>query len=428
MAPRLINRNRGLLRQAGWGVADQAVSSTTNFALTVIVARSLSAPDFGAFALVYATYTFILGLAQSVASEPLLVRFSAEDQATARTGGARALGLAVDVGAVVGAIGVVIGVLVRGPIGSGLVVVGLALPLLLLQDGLRFFFFAAARPVQAFVNDTVWGVLQLVATSAIVLWGTPSVGRLMAAWAGAGAVAAGIGLAQARLVPRLGATPQWVRDHRDLAPRFFTEFIAVSGAAQLSLYLVGIVSGLAAAGALRAAVVVFGPVNIVLNAMRIAAIPAMVRVRRVRRQLVQVVIATSAFAGTCALAWTAVALVTPDRIGRNLFGESWALAAPLFVAVGVQRIAVGLSAGTFGGLRALGAADRSLRVRLILGAISIVTGVAGAVVDGARGAAVGLAAAAAVAAVLWAWEFALECRDGSPEAEPQPTPAVDPTA
>ena len=53
-----------LLRQAtrrlSWGVADQAMSSISNFAVNIYIARSLGAVQYGAFALAYVTYGFAL--------------------------------------------------------------------------------------------------------------------------------------------------------------------------------------------------------------------------------------------------------------------------------------------------------------------------------------------------------------------------------
>ena len=48
------NGQRGAGRRFGWGLADQAVSSLTNFAVSLYVARSLGAVQFGAFSLAYA--------------------------------------------------------------------------------------------------------------------------------------------------------------------------------------------------------------------------------------------------------------------------------------------------------------------------------------------------------------------------------------
>jgi hypothetical protein len=56
---------RSATARLGWGIADQAVSSITNLAQGIVVARSLGAADFGAFSLAWVTYSVILNLAWS---------------------------------------------------------------------------------------------------------------------------------------------------------------------------------------------------------------------------------------------------------------------------------------------------------------------------------------------------------------------------
>jgi len=43
-------------RRAGWGLADQAFSSLTNFAVGLLIARTVGPADFGAFSLAFALY------------------------------------------------------------------------------------------------------------------------------------------------------------------------------------------------------------------------------------------------------------------------------------------------------------------------------------------------------------------------------------
>ena len=69
-------RLRGVSRRFGWGLADQAVSSLTNFAVSLYVAHSLGLVQFGAFSLAYATYGFALNASRGLATDPLMVRFS----------------------------------------------------------------------------------------------------------------------------------------------------------------------------------------------------------------------------------------------------------------------------------------------------------------------------------------------------------------
>ena len=59
------------VRRLGWGVADQAVSSLTNFGVSIYVARTLGAVQFGAFSLAYVTYAFALNASRGLATDPL---------------------------------------------------------------------------------------------------------------------------------------------------------------------------------------------------------------------------------------------------------------------------------------------------------------------------------------------------------------------
>ena len=67
---------RQVSRRLGWGVADQGVSSLTNFPVNIYIARKLGAVQFGAFSLAYVTYSFALNASRGLATDPLLVRFS----------------------------------------------------------------------------------------------------------------------------------------------------------------------------------------------------------------------------------------------------------------------------------------------------------------------------------------------------------------
>src|SRR5918999_2161747 len=67
---------RAATARLGWGLADQAVSSITNFALGIVVARSLGAAGFGAFSLAWVSYGVILNVSRGLATDPLTVRYS----------------------------------------------------------------------------------------------------------------------------------------------------------------------------------------------------------------------------------------------------------------------------------------------------------------------------------------------------------------
>ena len=75
---------RRVARRFGWGLADQAMSSVSNAAVSFYVARELGATQFGAFSLAYVTYSFALNASRGLATDPLVVRYSNADPAAWR--------------------------------------------------------------------------------------------------------------------------------------------------------------------------------------------------------------------------------------------------------------------------------------------------------------------------------------------------------
>src|SRR5436190_9044601 len=136
----LLGRSRAALlrrlprqgvRRLSWGVADQAVSSLTNFAVTIYVARALGAIQFGAFSLAYVTYGFALNASRGLATDPLMVRFSGTDLPTWRRAVASCTGAAAVVSLAAGACVLGVAALLDGPTRLAFLALGLTLPGLL---------------------------------------------------------------------------------------------------------------------------------------------------------------------------------------------------------------------------------------------------------------------------------------------------------
>jgi hypothetical protein len=99
--PTLLQRLRHqAIRRLSWGVADQIVSSLTNFVIGIYVIRALGAAQFGAFSLAYVTYGFALNASRGLATDPLMVRFSGTDVPTWRRAVASCTGTAACTGLV----------------------------------------------------------------------------------------------------------------------------------------------------------------------------------------------------------------------------------------------------------------------------------------------------------------------------------------
>jgi O-antigen/teichoic acid export membrane protein len=411
---------RGIAKRLSWGLGDQAVSSISNFLVGLVVARELGVAAFGVFSLAWVTYGVILNISRGLATDPLVVRFSGVSTEEWRTATSRAAGTAIVVGFVFGALSALAGLAIGGSIGGAFLALAVVTPGLLLQDAWRFAFFAAGQGHKAFLNDTVWTVitiplLLLVAAIHSTVWG------FLLAWGGAALVAAGFGLLQSGVAPHFNGVRDWLRRHRDLGARYMVENVSNSGASQLRMYGLGAIAGLADVGAIRGAELLLGPFLALLMGVSLVAVPEAARVlRRAPHRLVQFcVLIGGAQAAAAALWGAALLLVVPDSVGRLLLNEVWAPASHLILPVSLSVTAAGVVAGATAGLRALGAARRSLRAQLVASAGYLGFGLAGAALGGAVGMSWGSTTAMWLGAGLWWWQLRAASRDHTPVSEPE---------
>ena len=402
-----MDRIRRLLRRFGWGFGDQALSSLENFILGILVARTVGAEEFGAFSLAFSTYLLINGVSRSVTSDPLIVRFSGVEGPDYKRATGEANGAAFVIGCI-GAVGVLVAApLVRPELGGALLALGLTLPGLMTQDGWRFAFFAADQGSKAFVNDLVWAVVLAVLAGAVLLLDRASAFMFVLVWGTSATIAAGVGIKQSGVFPRPARTLPWFRTHKDLALPFLGQFGALIGGAQLSVYGISAIAGLAAAGALRATAILLGPITMFYRGIRMTAVPDAVRTaKRSPEALRGLVRKISLTLGAGTLAWGFALLLVPDSVGRALLGETWTGASSIILPITLATACGGVISGLEMGLRALAAAKRSFRARVALAPLSVVFGITGAFIDGVQGASWGQFLGAVLGMGIWEWHFA----------------------
>jgi O-antigen/teichoic acid export membrane protein len=400
-----------IVRQASgrltWGVADQAMSSLTNFLLSIFVARTLGATQFGAFSLAYLTYGFAINASRGLSVEPLLIRFSGTDLPTWRRAAAGCSGTALLVGLATGACAFVAGSLVGGTTGLAFVALGLTLPGLLLQDSWRYSFFALGRGHQAFMNDTIWAVILLPALAFLKMSGHANVFWFVLAWGGAAAVGAAIGALQARVVPDLVGAMEWLVRHRDLGPRYLAENTGSNAADTLRGYGISYILGLAAVGYIQASNVLMGPFKIIFFGLSLITLPEAARIlRRSPRHLPLYCVGISTGLTLLALAWGAVLLVAlPRGLGQLMLGSLWRPTYPLVLPATLTVMAGCATTGAFLGLHALGAARRSLRATIFTSVLVVVCALLGAVTGGTLGTMRYAAAATWVGTLVGWWQL-----------------------
>jgi O-antigen/teichoic acid export membrane protein len=408
MSPRAL---RAMMARLSWGLVDQAVSSLTNFAVGIFVARELGLLAFGMFSLAWITYSVILNVSRGLGTDPLVVRFSRRADDAWRDAVARSSGTALAVGLAMGAVCMLAGMAYGGPLGGAFLALGAMLPGLMLQDSWRYAFFASGQGRKACVNDLVWGLALIPAMVLAAQQGT--VVAFVLAWGLSGTVAAAYGLVQTRILPSLAGVRSWLHDQRDLGPRYLIENLSNSGGSQIRMYALGAIAGLSAVGAVRGAELLMGPFLAIMMGMSLVTVAEAARVlRKAPHRLRHFCVIIGAVQGGGALAWGIVLLlVMPDSVGELLLGDVWVEAQPLILPAAIGVACAGLMNGAASGLRALGASRRSLRSQLVYSAGYVIGGVTGAVLGGAVGSAWGTATAVLFGAAVWWAQLRIALRE-----------------
>ncbi|MDP9220291.1 MAG: hypothetical protein M3P23_07110, partial [Actinomycetota bacterium] len=263
--------------------------------------------------------------------------------------------------------------------------------------------FSVGRGAKSLVNDVVWTVLLLGVLVGLLVTGSASVTNCVLAFGGTATLAAAFGLLQCRIRPQPTSARAWVVEHRALGGRYLVENVSNSGARQLRAFALGALAGLANVGDVRAAELLMGPFLVIVMGVSQVAVPEAARVLvRAPRLLAPFCFGLGAVQALAAAVWgVAILALLPIGIGDALFGPIWvpasALLPPVIIAVSISCFSVGAAAG----LRAMGAARRSMAAQLMVSGLYVIGGVGGAVLAGAPGTCWGVAVATTLGALVW---------------------------
>jgi len=389
------------------------LSSLTNFAVSVLAARQLSPEGFGSFALAMVLYFVAVGVTRALCGDVLLVRHSRNHTDEAALG---SMSAAVGIGLVGALLVVVVAVFADADARPVLLALAVTLPLLCLQDTLRFVFIAAARGEMAFANDGVWAASQLVVLGTLVLWFDPTSWSLLLGWGLSAGVAAIVGLLQTSGWPAPWRAWAWLDRGRDLWPRFLGEFAATMGAWQVVLLGVGGIAGLTTLAAIRGCQVVFGPLHVANIGARLIAVPEGARAEADARRAVVLAARTALVLMALAALWTLVLLVLPDAFGIALLGETWPLTQGVLLPFGIFMAGEAAIFGAGIALRVLADAAAALRAALASATVLLLAGLSAAWFGDLATIGWALAASGVVGAIVW-WAVVV-CRTSF--GEPQP--------
>ena len=317
-------------RDMGWGVLDQALSSATNFGLTLLAGRLLGPRGLGIVVIAFSVYLLALSLQRALVNDPLVVA-TAQLAVQERHRAVRsAVTLVLGSGIIFSGVILAIAALLPPAGASGLRLIAPWIVPTLLQDLWRSVLFRDRRGAAAALNDGLWAVGIVVALPVAIA--TRQEWAVMGAWGFGAALGAIAGFAQTRDRPeRPGLAWRWWRSKAWPFGRWLgLESLVLSAHSQAVVFLLGWLLGTGGLGGLRAAEAIFAPMTLLGPALDLPGLPAMSR----------------ALAESAAAAW---------RRALQISGMALTAVAAYLLVVGLWRrevltIVFGAAFAGFGGL------------------------------------------------------------------------------
>jgi O-antigen/teichoic acid export membrane protein len=263
-------RFRAISRRATLTTVDQCVSSASNFAVGVAVARIAGVAGLGTFTLAYAAWLEVASMHRALITDPMAIEGDVrhpDATANLRVGFSAEMCLGVAGGVASALVGALLITLGHHSFGIAFLALAPWLPFLLIQDYWRWVGFMQAIPSRSLANDVVFDGVQIVAFLAVFISGARSPAMLIAAWGLGSAVAAAFGLWQFSVRPTVRGGVTRLRSRWHMSKWLTAAGLTSQGANQSYLVLAGAMLGPVAIGGLKAAQsLVSGPSMVLVQA------------------------------------------------------------------------------------------------------------------------------------------------------------------
>ncbi|MBY4207234.1 hypothetical protein HQO44_12240 [Rhodococcus fascians] len=387
----------------GASVLDQGLASISNLLMSVAIASQVPLIEFGAFGLVFALFILVQGSARAFVGEALLIRNEVIDGRVLSSEARAVASCAIVIGLTGSAVSVVASIPATGVLSQALLALAVVFPFLIWQDLSRYISFSAARPRDALYADALWFGAQVLTYIALLYEDVTTVVPYILFWGLSSVVSVLYQMRVVGSIPGFGLANSWVKIHKDLSPRFLGEYLTLAAVQQGTVFIVGAVAGLSAVGGLRSAQVLLGPVNVISLGAAVVILPAIARIARSGNvgHLRKYAFVVSCSLSSVTLVYSLLLMLVPDKVGQSLLSDSWGSGQQIAPLLALSVLLNNVSYGATSAIRGMERAKQSLRMRLVTGPISIAAVATGAVLDGAVGAVLGLAAASAIQVLLW---------------------------
>ncbi len=367
-------------------VLSQVLNSGGNIAVTVLVARSSTVTEFGAWALGYAFFIVATSAARAVSSTPQILRSGDGDALSSSPSGA--LSLAAGVGALIGlAAGVTVSLTGNPVLG---IVFSVLVPLGCLHDAVRYWAIGQLRPGSALLVDATWTGVQALGFLALSTSQNVGAVSLTLDWGLGLVMSCSLGIYLFR--PRFGfsVARRFYTANRWMSHRLAVDTVIMSIQSVGVVGLLGSLYGLQAVGAFRAGQTLLGGMNLVVSGLAPAALAIGSRHVRSGGGVVPVFVAWAVPVSILGALYGALLLSIPPRVGSKIFGETWELVAAVLLPFALQPAVRGPVTGIQVALQASRRLNAALLQRSIATAILVCSTLGGSVLFGVEGAAWGL--------------------------------------
>ena len=395
----------GRRRRTSLAVLDQLVFSFSNFLLTILMARATGPGDFGLLSLCLAAYLLFTVFVRGFVTDPLMVRFSAAGREQWREASSRAVSLSVVFGLIASSCVVPASILFGGDSKPVLMALAAGLPALACQDALRFAGFSGGRPGISLTSDLAFLMVQTVGILVLIELSFAEPWALLAVWSLGACIGALLAIKFLGLTWSLQGFA-YLKGVRVLGWRYGLDNLMGQAPGQLVAFVLGATSGLADVGTYRGGLVLFQPASVMNQGVGTAILPELVRHRKSSPGLfIRSVWRLSGGLVLMGLAWSCIVVLLPDEVGFELLGETWSGVAAVVLLLAVGQVANGFRVAPEIGLRALGAAPRTLRARLVSSVVMVLALTAGALWSGVFGVCLAIAIARPVESGIWWYQF-----------------------
>lgn len=382
-----------------WSMSAQILSSVSSLILSALVARALSADDFGVFAILFTVYALLIGSIRAVTAETYIYAFAhVEDRTT--SGDMSAASSASLALSVMAALVTVIVAFFIPNLTSTLLIFAAAIPFLVAHDHFRYILIANKQSRSAALIDLL--ALVAVVGGLLLVAREPSIVTQIAAWAISEVLATAAALALLRPRYRLSSAASWLKERMASGRFFLGDFLLTNGVTQGATFVVAAFAGLPAAGSIRAAQVLASPILLITRGVTVAIAPETRRLAaKGKHKMLLIMSMLFSFCTVVAvLAALGLVAVAPPEFLVMILGDSSEGAQLVFPFVALALACTGAAVGPGLYLRAVGKVNVAFRSKAMTAPLAIVGVAFGAMTGGAVGSQLGLSIGEFIRSIL----------------------------